>query len=181
MSLPNGFGCCRRARPPRQEPFLQHERARVRTAAVHALGGVGSVIHREAIIAALSDPSARVCRAARRILLRGAPVDPERLTFAALSSHYPHERRAAVELAVAHDHWVAGILLLRVAGTRDPETAARATAALTAWESRYNRVFTKPTPRQVDEFDSLVQSANVDAGLRSRLGALVPSLRALSS
>jgi hypothetical protein len=66
-------------------------------------------------------------------------------------------------------------------GTRDPETAARATAALTAWESRYNRVFTKPTPRQVDEFDSLVQSANVDAGLRSRLGALVPSLRALSS
>jgi HEAT repeat protein len=161
-------------------PFLQHERARVRAAAVHALGSIGSKLHREAVVAALSDPSARVCRAARRVLLRGAPVDPERLTFAALSSRYPHERRAAVELAGAHDYWVAGVLLLRIAGTRDPATAARTAAALTAWESRYNRVFTKPTPRQVDELELLVEAANIDADLRGRLRALVPSLRARS-
>jgi hypothetical protein len=109
--------------------------------------------------------------------LRGEPVDPELLTSAALTSRYPHERRAAVDLAVAHDHWVTGILLLRIAWTRDRDTAARVMGALTAWESRYNRVFTKPTSRQVEEFELLVESANVDADLRGRLRALVPSLK----
>jgi HEAT repeat protein len=161
--------------------FLRHEHARVRTAAVHALGSIGSEAHREAIIAALSDPSSRVCRAARRVLLRGAPVDPESLTFAALRSRYPHERRAAVELAKAHDHWVAGVLLLRIAGTADAETAARASAALAVWEARYNRVFSSPTRRQIDEFESLLDGAKIDESLKGRLRGLVPVLKARSS
>lgn len=161
-------------------PLLHHPHARVRMAAVHALGAIGSEEHREAIVAALSDPSARVCRAARRVLLRGAPVDPERLAFAALRSRYPHERRAAVDLAGAHDHWVAGVLLLRIAGTSDPETAARASAALATWELRYNQVFTAPTRRQVEEFESLLDRASVDERLRQRLRVLVPVLEARS-
>lgn len=162
-------------------PFLHHERARVRTAAVHALGNIGAKVHRESIIAALSDPSPRVCRAARRLLLRGSPVDPDRLTFAALSSQYPHERRAAIELASVHDYWVAGILLLRIAGTRDPHTARRASAALTVWESRFIRVFTKPTARQAEEFEALLGAAYVDPDLLGRLQALVPVLKARSN
>jgi hypothetical protein len=161
-------------------PLLHHERARVRTAAVHAVGSIGSKEHREALVAALSDPSARVCRAARRVLLRGAPVDPERLALAALRSRYRHERRAAIELAGAHDHWVAGVLLLRIAGTSDAEMAARAGAALATWEVHYNRVFTAPTRRQVQEFDSLLDRANLDESLRRRLRALVPVLEARS-
>ncbi len=161
-------------------PLVRHPHARVRTAAVHALGSIGSKEHREAIVAALSDPSARVCRAARRVLLRGAPVDPVRLAFAALRSRYTHERRAAVELAGAHDHWVAGVLLLRIAATSDAETAARASAALATWELRYNRVFTAPTRRQVEEYESLLDGANIDESLRRRLRALVPVLQARS-
>jgi HEAT repeat protein len=161
-------------------PLVQHQHARVRTAAVHALGSIGSEEHREAIVAALSDPSARVCRAARRVLLRGAPVDPERLALAALRSRYPHERRAAVELAGAHDHWIAGVLLLRIAGTSDAETAARASAALATWELRFNRVFTSPTRRQVQEFESLLDRANIDESLGRRLRALVPVLETRS-
>ena len=158
-------------------PYLHHERARVRTAAVHALGSIGSRAHREALIAALSDPSPRVCRAVRRVLLRGAPVDPDRLTFAALSSQFPHERRAAIELASVHDYWLAGILLLRIAGTRDPETARRASAALSVWETRFIRVFTRPTARQAEEYETLLSSANVDQALLGRLRALVRGLK----
>jgi HEAT repeat protein len=161
-------------------PFLHHERARVRTAAVHALGSIGSKVHRESVIAALADPSPSVCRAARRLLLRGSPVDPDRLTFAALSSQYAHERRAAIELASVHDYWVAGTLLLRIASTRDPETASRASAALSIWETRFIRVFTKPTARQTEEYEALLESANVDQELLVRLRALVPVLRARS-
>lgn len=161
-------------------PLLHHPHARVRTAAVHALGSIGSKEHREAIVAALSDSSARVCRAARRVLLRGAPVDPERLAFAALRSRFPHERRASIELASAHDHWVAGVLLLRIAGTSDAETSARASAALVAWEQRYNRIFTAPTPRQVAAFESLLDRANIDERLRGLLRSLVPALKSRS-
>jgi len=162
-------------------PFLQHGRARVRTAAVHALASVGSKADREAIVMALSDPSPRVCRAACRVLLRGPPLDPERLIFAALRSRLLHVRSAAIDLARAHPHWVAANLLLRIAATGDAETAHRAGVALAAWEARYNRVFTKPSPRQVEEFESLLDTANLDDGLRSRLRALVPALRMRSS
>jgi hypothetical protein len=161
-------------------PFIHHKHARVRTAAIHALGSIGSNEQREAIIAALSDPSAKVCRAARRVLLRGAPVDPERLAFAALQSRYPHERRAAVELAGVHDHWVTGVLLLRIAATSDADTAARAGAMLARWEVRYNQVFTALARRQVQEFESLLERAHIDERLRHRLRLLVPVLEARS-
>jgi hypothetical protein len=108
-------------------------------------------------------------------------VDAEQLTFAALRSQYPHERRAAVELAGAHDHWTAGVLLLRIAGTSDTDTAARASAALAVWESRYNRVFTIPTRRQVPQFEELLEGANIDERLRQSLRALVPVLKTRSS
>lgn len=157
-------------------PFLRHQSARVRASAIFALGSLGAKAAREEIILALSDPSAKVCRAARTVLLRGAPVDPDRLAFAALSSRFPHERRAAVELAGAHDRWGAGILLLRIASTADPDTAKRATEALSTWVSRYNRVFTSPTRRQVDELESLLDKAAVDEGLRRRLQGLLSAL-----
>lgn len=119
-----------------------------------------------------------MCRTARRVLLRQrSPVDPDRLTFAALRSRHPHERRAAIELAGAHDHWAAVILLLRILATPDADTQARAMTALRAWESRYNKVFTRPTRAQVDELESLVKSAHLDDRLRSRLRALGPALR----
>jgi len=158
-------------------PFLHHGRVGVRMAAVRALGAIGSDVHREAIIAALSDPSPKVCRAARLILVRGAPVDPERLTLAALQSRFPHERQAAIELAGDHDHWVAGLLLLRIAAAGDAETAGRASAALGTWESRCGRVFTKPTQLQVDEFEALLGRAPIDPCLLGELRDLVPSMR----
>jgi HEAT repeat protein len=160
-------------------PYLVHPRARVRTAAVHVLGAVGTKAHREALIAALSDSSPRVSRAARQVLLRGGPVDPERITFAALRSSHPHERKGAVELARAHDHWVAGILLLRIANaSRDAEVVARASEGLRAWEVRYNAVFTPPSASQVQELESLVGAAvALDSGLLRRLRSLVPALR----
>ena len=64
---------------------------------------------------------------------------------------------------------------------RSQRTSARASAALVVWESRYNRVFTKPTRRQVEEFKSLLDAANIEVGLRARLRALVPLLKARSS
>jgi len=158
-------------------PFLRHQSARVRASAIHALGSLGSKAVREEIVLALSDPSAKVCRAARTMLLRGAPLDPDRLAFAALSAHFPHERRAVVALAGAHDHWVAGILLLRIASTTDPATAKRVGEALSAWESRYNRVFTSPTRHQVDEFESRLAAATIDEDLRQRLLGLLPALK----
>jgi len=162
------------------EPYLRHPRARVRAAAVSTLGAIGSDHHRESLIGMLSDPSARVCRASRQVLLRGAPVDPERLVFAALQSRHPHEQRAATDLAAMHDHWVAALLLLRIAHSREEAVVARAGSALLAWESRYNKVFTQPSRRQSDEFVKLLDGANVDEGLERRLRALVPALRSRS-
>jgi len=161
-------------------PFLQHERARVRTAAVHALASIGSRTDRETIVAALSDPSPRVSRAACKVLLRGPPLDPERLTFAALRSRHLHVRSAAIDLAGVHSHWTAANLLLRIAATDDAETARRAGIALAAWEARYNQVFTRPSPREVEEFESLLQVAHLDDALRKRLGMLVPVLKGRS-
>ncbi len=160
----------------RVAPFLRHERPRVRTAAVRALGNVGAAHYREAVIAALSDPSPRVSRAARDVLLRGPPVDPDRLTYAALRARFPHERRGAVDLVRRHDHWTAGLLLLRIAGGGGEDAASRAAAALWTWEARYNRVFTPPTAAQVAEFKEALASLNAEPALLSRLRSLVPAL-----
>lgn len=161
-------------------PFLGHPRARVRVAAIHLLGAVGGAEHREALIGALSDPSAKVSRAARVVLLRAGAIDPDRITWAALRSSQPHERKGAVELARAHDHWLAGVLLLRIA-TRatDAAVVARASEALQSWENRYNRVFSAPSEALVAEFEALVSGESaIEPALLARLRALVPALRA---
>ncbi|HSM91279.1 MAG TPA: hypothetical protein VLT47_00240 [Anaeromyxobacteraceae bacterium] len=161
-------------------PYLAHPRARVRMAAVHLLGAVGGAEHREALIGALSDPSAKVSRAARKILLRSGPIDPDRITWAALRSSHPHERKGAVELARAHDHWLAGVLLLRIATrTTDAAVVVRASEALQSWESRYNRVFSAPSEALVAEFEALASGeAAIEPALLARLRGLGPALRA---
>jgi HEAT repeat protein len=161
-------------------PYLGHPRARVRVAAIHLLGAVGGPEHREALIGALSDPSAKVSRAARMLLLRAGAIDPDRITWAALRSSHPHERKGAVELARAHDHWLAGVLLLRIAiRATDPSVVARACEALRSWENRYNRVFSAPSEALVAEFEALVAGESaIEPALLTRLRGLVPALRA---
>jgi HEAT repeat protein len=161
-------------------PYLDHPRARVRTAAVHAVGALGGEVHREPLIVALSDPSSKVSGAARRVLLRGGAIDPERITWAALRSQLAHERKGAIELARAHDHWVAGLLLLRIASrATDAEVVRRACEALEAWEARYNRVFTAPAASQLAEWEAIVDADSaIEAALLGRLRALLPAMKA---
>ncbi|MGB8932313.1 MAG: HEAT repeat domain-containing protein [Anaeromyxobacteraceae bacterium] len=160
-------------------PYLGHPRARVRAAAIHLLGAVGGAEHREALIGALSDPSAKVSRAARMLLLRAGAIDPDRITWAAHRSSHPHERKGAVDLARAHDHWLAGVLLLRIATrTTDAAVVGRASEALQSWENRYNRVFSAPSEALVAEFEALVsRESAIEPAQLTRLRGLVPALR----
>ena len=114
------------------------------------------------------------------VLLRAGAIDPDRITWAALRSSHAHERKGAVELARAHDHWLAGVLLLRIAtSATDAAVVARASEALQSWENRYNRVFSAPSEALVAEFEALVSGESaIEPALLARLRALVPALRA---
>jgi hypothetical protein len=134
------------------------------------------VSHREVITRALSDCSPRVSRAARDILRRAPPVDGERLLETALTGRFLHERRAAVDLIRVHDHWAAGLLLLRVAAVAEREIAVRAETALRAWEERHNRVFVSPTREQVAQYKAALDALPADSEFAKPLRSLLPAL-----
>lgn len=116
---------------------------------------------------------------------RPGPRGPNRrgeghITWSALRSNHLHERKGAVELARTHDHWLAGVLLLRIATrTTDAAVVARASDALRSWEHRYNRVFTARSEALVAEFEALASRGSaIEPALLARLRGLVPALRA---
>jgi HEAT repeat protein len=160
-------------------PFLGHQRASVRAAAVLVLGALDPVAHREALVAALSDPSARVSWKALSFLVQGPPLDGDRLFALARQASHAHTWLAALALARTHDYWVAGPLLLRVASTAaGTDRRSSAGQALLYWEERFTRTFTRPTPAQVAELELLLnRAAGLDPAVRDRLRAILPSIR----
>lgn len=60
---------------PLVEPFIAHERTRVRASAVSVLGRLAPDDHRDRFIQLLADPSPRVAWAARDLLLRQRAVE----------------------------------------------------------------------------------------------------------
>lgn len=137
---------------PLVEPFLAHERARLRATAVSVLGRLAPDDHRDRFIQLLADPSPRVARAARDLLLRQRALELRVLIDAALRGESPSHRRCGVDLVARHDHWTAGLAWLRIAREGGEDASARARAALRTWADRYNRVFTLPTPEQLVEY-----------------------------
>ncbi|MGC4000866.1 MAG: hypothetical protein QM767_26795 [Anaeromyxobacter sp.] len=71
---------------------------------------------------------------------------------------------------------MAGLLLLRFAGSSDPAIAGRASMALVTWERRCTNVFTAPARRQVDQFEELLGRAHLDEKVRARLRMLAQVL-----
>lgn len=93
---------------PLVEPFLEHERTRLRATAVGVLGKLAPDDYRERFIQVLADPSPRVAWAARDVLLRQRAIELPTLIDAALSGKLPSHRRCGVDLVTRHDHWAAG-------------------------------------------------------------------------
>lgn len=156
-------------------PLLEHPRPRVRLAALCAVAQLDLAGHRDAALRALSDPSPRVTRAARGLLRQGPPVDPSHLIRTAMDGRFPHERRAALDLMRAHEHWTAGLLLLRVAAVGPDDVAPRAEAALAGWHGRFHRVYAAPTAEQLTQYHVIAYALgrrSIGVSLRAILPAM---------
>jgi hypothetical protein len=158
------------------EPFLAHERSRLRATAVTVLGKLAPDDYRNRFIQVLADPSPRVAWAARDVLLRQRPVELPTLIDAALRGTLPSHRRCGVELVARHDHWAAGLAWLRVAREGGEDASARARAAMRTWAARYNHVFTFPTPEQLEGYKLETATLARDDSFGNALCELVTAL-----
>jgi HEAT repeat protein len=112
--------------------FLEHDSARVRSAAVSVV--VGRAGREEAVSVLtpmLLDPSARVSATAARALARlGAPPST---ADSAWSSTHPASRRAAWRLTREYGGWYRVEADLRAAGDSDPQLASLGISGIVNW------------------------------------------------
>ncbi|MFD0899460.1 HEAT repeat domain-containing protein [Actinomadura sediminis] len=141
------------------EPYLGHERPRVRAEAVRAFHRLGGSASRLAPM--FTDPAPVVVRAVTRVL-RGERVMPDRRLRLLLADpgRPRHVRRAALALSAARGSWprVEADLLLLLSD--DPELAAPARSDLGAWlRTEAARTYGVPSPERRRRVRELIEAA----------------------
>jgi len=129
--------------------FLTNPSARVRRAAVRAIGRLDAESHVFLFLRALDDPSGGVAAAARNALRPHA----SQAGFTTLwgyfdSGKFPHTRRNAFELLAALPKWESVLALLRAVSS-DTDFAELAIDHLGRWNARYNQSATMPSRDQL--------------------------------
>jgi HEAT repeat protein len=137
---------------PAIEPYLKHQRPRIRSAAVRAVGQLAPEGIVRQLILALQDASKRVTNEAGKALSRVLPLVEMGTLADILNSNQPcHVRLEVLDLVDAKGTWEAMPHLLAAAASEDEQLAFMAKAKV---RSKFNRVFTKPSPSQQCEIQA---------------------------
>lgn len=138
-------------------PFLKHSDPRVRWAAVRAIGRLDSERYDDEMLAALSDTSARVAKAAREIVvLRRYLLTSERLWPIFQKATVRHVRRVALSLMAELPWWESAPLLVSAAGSDDEDVHDRALTYLRRWEHNYHRLSRRPSANDLAALQAAV-------------------------
>jgi len=148
---------------PLAEPFIAAPRVRCRAAALRCLARLAGDQHLDTFVAALRDPSLRVCRAAAATLrgrVHRAGID--RVLAILDPPPHRHVRRILLRLLFESDQWAPLGPLVRCAAGEDEEEARWAASLLRVWFSRYRGWTRNPPKRHVAAF----RDALADGGHR---------------
>lgn len=130
--------------------FLQEASARVRRAAVRAVGYLDHDGFGEELLRAMEDERPSVARAARDALAtRAHLLQPQRLWSIFEHAKRPHSRRLAVSLIGRLRWWDSAPLLVLATGCGDDTTSTLAISLLERWRRNIGRLITSPTDGQL--------------------------------
>jgi HEAT repeat protein len=142
------------------EPYLANPDPTVRRAAIFALARLDSEGDVERFLAALNDPSARVAKAARRVIQeRPYALNRERATDLFANARYLHSRRIIVSLMRYLSWWDSAPLLMNAATSEEPIVRATAINQLQLWRRNCYRTSCKPTEEQLELYEKGLESA----------------------
>lgn len=157
--------------------LLNHPSARVRSAAIHALGVLAVEHVEKRLLESISSDSRSVAREAASVLLLSKLASPG--TIWAAAKRNPHDK---VQLVVLRQMWRAGKwiqlrLYLDAATTVDAELAECALERLVVWESQFNRTFVQPSASESAELLNLFYKAQsrLPADLAKRIAFIIRS------
>ena len=157
--------------------LLNHPSARVRSAAVHALGIFAVELVKERLLDRISSDSRSVAREAASVLLLRKLASPGIIWAAAKQN--PHDK---VRLVVLRQMWRAGKwaqlrLYLDATTAYDAEVAECALERLVVWESQFNRTFVQPSASEPAELLDLLYKAQsrLPADLAKRIAFVIRS------
>jgi hypothetical protein len=123
-------------------PLTTDRRARVRAAAITAIGRLDATRHLDLLYRAVTDSSPRVSRGARRALsAAGATLDPHRLNQLIADSVTDHAITNALLLADQVDRWSQLWLYLEALPRLPPGAAALAVQRVAHWHDGYRRTW----------------------------------------
>lgn len=160
------------------EPFFAEPTARVRAAALHAVGKLNPDAYTETFVSALEDASVGVAREGALALIRKANlVGGLRLWEIYVRSHYPHNKRFVLYLISRISKWDSIIYLIQSLSEADERLVELIKRYVARWFSRYNRSFTVPSADQLKRLRKLLGERNllVSSGTERALESLMKS------
>lgn len=139
------------------EPFFAKSSARVRAAALHAVGKLNPEAYIETFISALGDASAGVVREGALALIRkGNLVGGLRLWEIYDRSLYPHNKRFVLFLIARISKWDSIIYLIQSLSETDERLVELSKRYVARWFARYNRSFAVPSADQLKRLRKLL-------------------------
>ncbi len=140
-------------------PFTTSRISKVRLAAVRSLVKLGGSDVVDELVALLPDNGAKITRAAKQGLESHiASLDTSVLWNLAANDQRLHVRRATIELLDQLGAWPGLPFLLRLANDADPEIANMVKRLI---RTRFNHVFTTPSPAQRQLLEDLAATISV--------------------
>lgn len=153
-------------------PSLTHSSAKIRRAAVRALGKLTKGEHVAAFERALRDHAPSVSAEARKALLdRPGLVAPEHLWDLFLREERRHVRQNVLLLLDRTSKWDRLVYLLQACADGDAEIAAQALLRTGKWLEASNRGFTRPSVDQLHQAEEALEryGALLAPGIRNQL------------
>jgi|HubBroStandDraft_6_1064221.scaffolds.fasta_scaffold41976_2 HEAT repeat protein len=160
------------------QPFFANSSARVRAAALHAVGKLNPDAYIETFVFALEDASAGVAREGALALIKKANlVGGLRLWEIYVRSLYPHNKRFVLYLISRISKWDSIIYLIQSLSETDERLVELSKRYVARWFSRYNRSFAVPSADQLKRLRELLRERNllVSSGTERALESLMKS------
>ena len=161
------------------ERFVQAPHARRRAAALRCLARLAGDEYVDTFVAALLDPSPRVCRTAASALLgRVHRAGIERVLATLDDPPHAHVRRVVLRLLFESDQWAPLGPLVRAVARGDETVAPWAASLLGSWFARHRGWTSTPPQAHVDALRQALDDCGpkLQAGQRSELEFLLSTL-----
>ncbi len=144
-----------------------HSLTRVRVAAIRAVARLDPASGAQRLAEALADPTPRVARVARDILLGSrAPAQIPAIRAVFRAAPHLHSRRCALEALIRSGPWsYLGDLLLTNADP-EPEIVERGSMALDRWQDHVNRCAVRPSASQLEAATAALDACAVHLDAR---------------